>query len=37
MRYRVSKRRSKSKFRKETGKTNALNVAPVVMRGGYRL
>lgn len=33
----VSKHRSARKFRKQMGRTKAVNVAPAPMRGGIRL
>ena len=37
MRKRLSKRKSRAKFRAGSGNTKAINVAPKVMRGGFRL
>lgn len=37
MRYGVNKFKSAKKFRKQVGRSKAINMAPVVMRGGYRL
>lgn len=37
MRKPMSRRASRSKFRKTSANTRAINVAAKVMRGGYRL
>lgn len=37
MRYKRSKASSKALFRATTGNTRAINIFPMVMRGGYRL
>lgn len=37
MRRPMSRRASKRKFKALSGNTRAINIAPVVMRGGYRL
>lgn len=37
MRRRMTKRGSKRLFKATTGRTRAINLSPVIMRGGYRL
>lgn len=37
MRYRLSKGRSKRKFRATSANTRAINIFPRVMRGGFRM
>ena len=37
MRRRMSKRASKRMFRGTSGNTRAINISPMVMRGGFRL
>lgn len=36
-RFKVNKRKSARSFRKQSGRTNALNLRGVPMRGGWRL
>lgn len=36
-RFRGNKRRSARKFRRNVGRTKAINIAPPPMRGGFRI